>query len=80
MQGAGAAVVAEVAGGPVGRVQLLHVPAAAAGLAVQGGDEAVDGGGVLQVPEKLAAAGPPGIRGTRSASGFGNGLRRSLGG
>ena len=25
-------------------------------------------------------AGPPGIRGTRSASGFGNGLRRSLGG
>ena len=25
-------------------------------------------------------AGPPGIRGTRSARGFGNGLRRSLGG
>ena len=48
--------VSEVAGGPAGGVELDDLPGARAGLPRQGRDEAVDGGRVLDVPEKLSAA------------------------
>lgn len=48
--------VSEVPGGAVGRVQLHDLPPAGTGLACQGGDEPMDGGGVLDVAEQLSAA------------------------
>ena len=52
----GQAAVSEVPGRAVGRVELHHLPVPGAGLAGEGGDEGVDGGGVVQVPQQLAAA------------------------
>ena len=57
VDGAHPAVVPEVAGGPPGRVELDDLPPQEAGLRGERGQEAVDGGGVLDVPEQLA--GPP---------------------
>ena len=53
------AEVAEVAGRPSGRVELVDLPAQVAGLAGEGRREAVDGGGVLHVAEELPAAPAP---------------------
>ena len=47
------ALETEVAGGPVGRVQLRHLPPQGAGLDRQRRQESVDGGGVVQVAEQL---------------------------
>ena len=46
----------EVAGGPPGRVELNDLPPQEAGLRGERGQEAVDGGGVLHVPEQLAGS------------------------
>ena len=40
----------------MGRVELHHLPVPGASLAGEGGDEGVDGGGVVQVPQQLAGA------------------------
>ena len=47
----------EVAGGPAGRVELDDLPSQVGRLAGHGGEEGVDGGGVLDVPEKLPTPG-----------------------
>ena len=52
----GQAAVPEVAGRAMGRVELNHLPPTCASLAGEGGDEGVDGGGVVQVPQQLAGA------------------------
>ena len=57
MDGAHTTEVAEVAGGPDGWVQLYGFPSHVASLPGEGGHEAVDGTGVLHVPQQLAA--PP---------------------
>ena len=57
VDGAHPVVVPEVAGGPPGRVELDDLPPQQGGLRGERGEEAVDGCGVLRVPEQLAA--PP---------------------
>ena len=57
VDGAHPVVVPEVAGCPAGRVELDDLPPQQGGLRGERGQEAVDGGGVLRVPEQLA--GPP---------------------
>ena len=55
VDGAAAVAVPEVPGRPPGRVELDYLPAEEARLPRQGRNEGVDGGGVLDVPEQLAA-------------------------
>ena len=56
VDGAHPVVVPEVAGRPAGRIELDDLPAQQGGLRGERGQEAVDGGGVLDVPEELAEA------------------------
>ena len=54
VDGAHPVVVPEVAGGPPERIELDDLPPQQGGLRGERGQEAVDGGGVLDVPEQLA--------------------------